>query len=66
MCCSAKITEIVELLKTGSSTLGQAISQSTIVSDFNSLDLKGIKDLENARRSLQSDGEILREKLTRL
>jgi len=57
---------IVELLKTGSSTLGQAVPQSTIVSDFNSLDLKDMKDLENARRSLQSDREVLREKLTRL
>jgi hypothetical protein len=57
---------IVELLKTGSTTLGQAVPQSTIVSDFNSLDLKGIKYLENARRSLQSDREVLREKLTRL
>lgn len=53
---------IVELLKTGSSALGQAVPQSTIVSDFNSLDLKGIKYLENARRSLQSDREVPREK----
>lgn len=46
---------IVELLTTGPSTRGQAVPQSTIVSDFNSLDLKGIKDLENARRPWQSE-----------
>ena len=57
---------IIELLKTGSSALGQAVPQSTLVSDFNSLDLKSIQDLENARRSWQSHREILREKLTRL
>jgi OTT_1508-like deaminase len=57
---------IIELLKTGSSTPGQAVPQSTIVSDFNNLDLKGIKDLENARRTSQNDREALREKLTRL
>ena len=57
---------IVELLKKGSTTLGQAVPQSTIVSDFNNLDLKDIKYLESARRSVQSDTEVLREKLTRL
>jgi hypothetical protein len=57
---------IVELLKTGPTTLGQAVPQSTIVSDFNSSDLTGIQYLENARQSLQSDKEVLREKLTRL
>ncbi|MCJ1384572.1 hypothetical protein MMC17_007689 [Xylographa soralifera] len=57
---------IVQLLKTGSTNLGQAVPQSTIVSNFNSLDLKGTNYLESARRSLESDREVLREKLTRL